>query len=114
MNRLGALERAVMDAVWSRTGPATVRAICSDLADRSLAYTTVMTVMERLSRKGMLRRELTGRAWRYQPARTRDEFVAELMLEALDLTGDRDSALVHFTKVVSEPEAEVLRKALDH
>lgn len=112
VNRLGELERAVMDALWSCGRPATVRDVCTDLAGRSLAYTTVMTVMDRLSRKGLLTRELTGRAWRYQPARTRDAFVAELMLEALDLTGDRDSALAHFARAVSAPEAEVLRKAL--
>jgi predicted transcriptional regulator len=112
VNRLGELERAVMDALWRRGGPATVREICSDLTGRSPAYTTVMTVMDRLARKGMLTRELTGRAWRYQPARSRDEYVSALMLEALELTGDRDSALIHFAHAVSAPEAEILRRAL--
>lgn len=112
MNRLGELEQAVMDVLWSRDEPATVREVLAALAERGLAYTTVMTVLDRLARKGVVRRELDGRAWRYVPAASREAFVAELMLQALDLTGDRDAALVRFARSVSDPEADVLRDAL--
>ena len=112
MNRLGDLERAVMDVLWSRPSPATVREVVAALADRQPAYTTVMTVLDRLSRKGFLDREPDGRAWRYHPVRARDAYVAELMLDALRLTGDRDAALVHFAKAVPDAEADVLRRAL--
>lgn len=111
-NRLGDLERAVMDALWSRDGAASVRDVCADLTERELAYTTVMTVLDRLARKGFLNRERCGRAWHYEPAETRDAYVAELMLDALELTGDRDSALIHFAHSMSGPEADVLRRAL--
>ena len=65
---LGELERAVMDAVWDR-GEASVRQVHEALAvERDLAYTTVMTVMSRLSQKGVLQREKRGRAYVYSAA----------------------------------------------
>jgi predicted transcriptional regulator len=71
-----------------------------------------MTVLDRLSKKGFARRERDGRAWRYRPAATREAYVTELMLTALDQTGDRVAALARFAQSVSGPEAEVLRDAL--
>lgn len=101
-----------MDILWAQSAPLTAREVGRLIQDRDLAPTTVMTVLDRLSRKGFLNRTRDGRAWRYQAAATRDAYVAELMLEALDLTGDRSAALTRFAQAVSEPEAEVLRKAL--
>ena len=71
-----------------------------------------MTVLDRLAKKGFARRERDGRAWRYRPAATREAYVAELMLTALDQTGDRVAALARFAQSVSGSEAEVLRDAL--
>ncbi|SHH03689.1 BlaI/MecI/CopY family transcriptional regulator [Streptoalloteichus hindustanus] len=114
MRNLGALERAVMDVLWARATPATVREVVTDLADRNPAYTTVMTVLDRLARKDFVRRERgeDGRTWRYVAAASRETFVAELMLQVLDLAGDRDAALVHFARSVAGTEADVLRDAL--
>ncbi|MCB0216586.1 MAG: BlaI/MecI/CopY family transcriptional regulator [Chloroflexi bacterium] len=64
---LGELEQAVMNAIWQR-GRASVRDVQSDLAERGLAYTTIMTVMGRLADKGVLEREKQGRAFVYRPA----------------------------------------------
>lgn len=111
--KLGELERAVMEVLWARAEPATVRAVHEELSDRDLAYTTVMTVLTRLAAKGVVRRKRSGRAWLYAPAATREEYVAELMLEALEMTGDRDSALVRFAQSVTNDEADALRKALE-
>jgi predicted transcriptional regulator len=115
---LGELERAVMDVLWAHATSMTVREVATDLADRHLAYTTVMTVLDRLARKQFVRRERDsdGRTWRYTAAAGRDAYIAELMLQALDLTGDRRAALVHFARSVPQPDAEVLRTALkaDH
>jgi len=69
-------------------------------------------VLDRLAKKGFARRERDGRAWRYRPAATREAYVAELMLTALDQTGDRDAALARFAQSVSGAEAVVLREAL--
>ncbi|WP_216210885.1 BlaI/MecI/CopY family transcriptional regulator [Amycolatopsis aidingensis] len=112
VGRLGELERAVMDVLWAHGEPLSVRAVHEGLADRDLAYTTVMTVLSRLAAKNIVRRERAGRAWLYAPLASREEYVAELMLEALALTGDRDSALVRFAHSVSSDEADALRKAL--
>jgi predicted transcriptional regulator len=111
---LGELERAVMDVLWARDAPTTVREVATDLAARNLAYTTVMTVLDRLARKQLVRRErdVDGRTWRYVAASGRDAYVAELMLQALDLTGDRRAALLQFARSVPRPDAEVLRSAL--
>ena len=101
-----------MDILWAQGTALTAREVGRAIAERDLAPTTVMTVLDRLTRKGFLNRTRDGRAWRYEPARSRDAYVAELMLEALDLTGDRSAALTRFAQAVSGDEAEILRKAL--
>ncbi len=103
-----------MDVLWDGgTGPgATVREVAEALKERRLAYTTVMTVLDRLAGKGMVEREREGRAWRYRPAASREAHIARLMLDALDLAGSRDAALVRFARSVTGIEAEVLRAAL--
>ncbi len=70
-----------------------VRDVVRALAGRDLACTTVMTVLTRLTDKGFVRREPDGRAWRYSPVASREQYVAQLMLDALSLTGDRAHAL---------------------
>ena len=70
---LGPLESTVMDRLWKR-GSATVRDIVDDLArTRSLAYTTVMTIMTRLHAKGLLQRVREGKTYVYRPAFTKEE-----------------------------------------
>src|ERR1700677_2196416 len=113
VNRLGELERAIMDVLWDAVTPMTVREVSVRLTERNLAHTTVMTVLDRLAKKGFAMRQRDGRAWRYCPAATREADVAELMLTALDQTGDRTAALARFARSVSGIEAEVLRDALD-
>ncbi|RKS71216.1 putative transcriptional regulator [Actinomadura pelletieri DSM 43383] len=117
MKGLGELERTVMEVLWAREdaghGAATARDVSRALAgDRDLAHTTVMTVLDRLAKKGFLERERDGRAWRYRPVASREGYVTELMLGALNETGDRDAALVHFVRSVSEDEIDVIREAL--
>ncbi|QFG22001.1 BlaI/MecI/CopY family transcriptional regulator [Actinomadura sp. WMMB 499] len=117
MKGLGELERTVMEVLWARedagSGAATARDVSRALAgDRDLAHTTVMTVLDRLAKKGFLERARDGRAWRYRPVESREGYVTELMLGALEETGDRDAALVHFVQSVSSDEVDVLRQAL--
>jgi predicted transcriptional regulator len=114
VNRLGELERAIMEILWDTDEPLTVREVSNGLPQRNLAHTTVMTVLDRLAKKGFARRNRDGRAWRYRPAATRESYVAELMLTALDQTGDRSAALAAFAQSVTGSEAEVLRDALRH
>ncbi len=101
-----------MEVLWQTESSLTVRQVSNGLTQRNLAHTTVMTVLDRLAKKGFARRERDGRAWRYRPAATREAYVAELMLTALEQTGDRDAALARFAQSVSGAEAVVLREAL--
>lgn len=102
-----------MTALWARPEPVTARIVLRDIGDPDLAYTTVKTVLERLTRKQVVNRTNIDRTWYYTPAASRDDYVAELMLRALDRTGDRDAALVRFARAVSPAEAEILRTALE-
>ena len=102
-----------MDRLWSWEQPATVRELLADLhKDRDLAYTTVMTVMDNLHRKGWLTRDLDGRAYRYSPVSTRQEYSAELMRQALDGSGDNATTLLRFVDEMTDAEADAVRKAL--
>lgn len=102
-----------MDVLWTANAPLTVREVSAVLAERGLAHTTVMTVLDRLAKKGFARRERDGRAWRYRSAATREAYVTELMLTALEQTGDRTAALARFAKSVSDAEAKALQTALE-
>jgi predicted transcriptional regulator len=113
MARLGDLERSVMDVLWDAEGWLTARDVATRLHhERDLAYTTVLTVLERLERKGFVQRQRSARAHRYAAANARETVVAEAMLEALGTADDRGSALVRFVGSVSPEEAEILRRAL--
>ena len=117
LTRLGDLERAVMDHLWSAPQPQTVRQVHEALCQRrDLAYTTVMTVLQRLAKKNLVSQIRDDRAHRYVPVHGRDELVAGLMVDALDQaadSGSRQAALVHFVERVGADEAEALRRALD-
>lgn len=114
---LGDLERAVMDHLWSSPESQTVRQVHEALSERrELAYTTVMTVLQRLAKKNLVSQIRDDRAHRYTPVGGRDELVAGLMVEALEQaadSGDRRAALVHFVERVGVDEAAALRRALD-
>lgn len=105
-----------MDHLWSMSEPQTVRQVHEALAARrELAYTTVMTVLQRLAKKHLVIQQRDDRAHRYVPVHGRDELVASLMVDALqqaDASGERAAALVHFVGQVGADEAAALREAL--
>ncbi|MFX0578106.1 BlaI/MecI/CopY family transcriptional regulator [Nocardia nepalensis] len=110
----GDLEAVIMDRIWDRDAETTtVREIFDELAtERGIAYTTVMSTMDNLHRKGWLARERAGKAYRYWPTLTREEHSARLMLEALGSGGRSDLVLSHFVDRISEEESAGLRAAL--
>ena len=109
---LGELERAVMARLWAAPAPLTVRDVHEGL-ERDLAYTTVMTVLGRLAKKGLVRQERDGKAYRYSAASSREQMAASLMLDALgDVGEDRTAALVAFVDRVGPEEVAALRAAL--
>ncbi|MFG1811146.1 BlaI/MecI/CopY family transcriptional regulator [Streptomyces sp. NPDC049040] len=110
---LGDLEDAVMTRVWEWNQPVTVREVLEDLArDRTIAYTTVMTVMDNLRQKGWLRREADGRAYRYEAVSTRAAYSAALMNEAWAASDNPAAALVHFFGMMSPEQREAVRDAM--
>ena len=102
-----------MDRLWAADGPLTVREVHESLQpERSNAYTTVLTVMDNLHRKGWLRRQLRGRAYLYEPLQSREVYTAELMREVLGQSTNRSATLLHFLGQLPASEAADLRKAL--
>ena len=114
VRRLGELESAVMDRLWAWDRPTSVRDVFEDLhRNRSVAYTTVMTVLDNHYKKGVLSRELSGRAYMYRPARTREEYVGDLLEDALGESSDRTATLLGFVERLSPEEITKLRDALE-
>lgn len=112
MRALGELEAQVMRKIWARPGPVTVRDIVGDLErERPIAYTTVMTVMDNLRKKGWLRRQQDGRAYRYEPTVSGEEYSAGVMRQALAASSDRAGTLMHFIGELSADEATALAEA---
>jgi predicted transcriptional regulator len=102
-----------MERLWSWDRPVAVREVLEDLQrERPLAYTTVMTVLDNLHRKGMVIREKAGRAYQYRPTRSRATHTAELMEEALSGTHDRGTALMRFVEQMPSEEVAELRRLL--
>ena len=113
MASLGQLEAAVMERLWAWDRPVSVRDVLEDMQrDRTIAYTTVMTVLDNLHRKRMVIREKVGRAYVYRSTRSRERHTAELMEQALSGTADRGAALMHFVQEMSPDEVDDLKKAL--
>lgn len=114
MRQLGQLEASVMERLWDADRPLLVREVLENLRqDRQLAYTTVMTVMDNLHKKGFLSRERQGRAYVYQAVQSREEHTAEMMDAVLGTAGNRTATLLHFVETISADEMAELRAALD-
>lgn len=114
MRRLGQLEAAVMQRLWAWDRPASVREVLEDLTrERPLAYTTVMTVLDNLHSKGVVRREKQGRAFLYSPVASREEHTAALMEQALSQSEDRGAALLRFVGRMSDADVAELRALLE-
>lgn len=126
MATLGELERAVMELLWTQIDTAaaedaaiTANSLRDKLArsgssadGKELAVTTVLTVLSRLEKKGLVRREREIRPHRYRAVTSREEHTVELMHEVLGTAPDREAVLARFIGTVSEEEAETLRKIL--
>lgn len=91
-----------------------VREVLEDLQrDRTLAYTTVMTVMDNLHRKGVLTREQNGRAYVYRPAVTREQYTAAFMGDVLAGSANTTATLLYFLEQMPPTDVASLREALD-
>lgn len=97
-----------MEILWSQDSALSVRDVHEKLWEqRDLAYTTVMTVLDRLSKKGVVHRELDGRAWRYRPALTRVDLVRTRIAELLDdLTPAERAEVARWVAAAADAPAE--------
>ncbi len=107
---LGPLEQQVLHELWSR-GSATVRELLES-ENMTLAYTTVMTTMDRLYKKGLLNREAEGRAYRYFLRHTPDEMRRKAAIEGIrQLLGSGDTSslpLSYLVQALSEHDVQLL------
>ena len=110
---MGELEAIVMEILWSRGGWLTPGDVHETLGEhRDLAYTTVMTILVRLWRKGRLDRQRDGRAYAYRPLQTREEYAASRMEQMLLAAADRPAALAHFVDTLDTADRDQLRRML--
>ena len=120
MATLGELERTVMDLLWGTQEAMTANTLRDALAlapegtaeGKDLAVTTVLTVLSRLEKKGLVERERDTRPHRYRAVTSREDHTAELMQEVLVTAPDREAVLPRFLGSVSESEARTLRRLL--
>jgi predicted transcriptional regulator len=109
-SQLGPLEERLLEALWLR-GNGTVREVveggCQDLA-----YTTVMTTLDRLFKKNLLTRQAEGRAFRYAPRLTREElqrdFAGEAFRQFLDASPAPSLPLSYLVEILTERDAQLL------
>ncbi len=105
---LGELERAIMEVVWTRQD-ATVRDVVEALKPaRRPAYTTVMTVMNRLVEKSLLRRKPAGQSYRYIPTKSRDEFLDRSSRQIIERVVKYfgDAAIARFIDVLDDVDPQ--------
>lgn len=114
MATLGELERAVMDTLWDADGTVSAYDVQGALesSGRSLAVTTLLTVLSRLEKKGFVASDRSARPHRYTAVASRADHVAELMHSVMGDSGDRTAVLERFVGGVSAEDAAILRQLL--
>ncbi len=110
-SQLGPLEERLLETLWAHGSPVTVRELV-DQDCNDLAYTTVMTTLDRLFKKSLLSRKADGRAFRYAPRFTRDEMhqqvLTETLCQALDASPASSLPLSYLVETLSERDTQLL------
>lgn len=107
---LGDLEREVMEVFWVDDGASlAVRDVATSFPDH--AYTTIMTVMSRLSAKGFLTESKLGRINIFRATASREEYITSLIMEALSSAQDRQAVLARFAESMLPSDKSFLHKA---
>ena len=110
LEQLGKLESELMERIWAR-GEMSVRELHLEVAAR-LAYTTVMTTLDRLYKKGLLQRRKFGKAFYYVPTLSREDYhrslTSHLLGMVLDDGADKNAVLSSFVNAVSEADRKLL------
>ena len=103
LDHLGALQRAVMEVIWER-GEASVHQVRDQLArQKTLAYTTILTTLQKLEKTGWLNHRPDGKSYVYFPTRSRDEAGAGSVKGFLQRVFDGD-AVAMFQHLIRESD----------
>lgn len=108
----GELEGEVMRILWDAAEPMSAGDIQALFTGHVPAYTTLMTALDRLQKKGEVIRSGSPRRARFRAARSGEEHVGLTMMTALDTAGDRQAALLQFAGNLAPEDVELLRNAI--
>jgi BlaI family transcriptional regulator, penicillinase repressor len=109
---MGSLENRVLTCLWEADGPLTPREVL-DVLDLDLAYSTVLTILTRLWKKGLTERERRGRVFLYRPRLDEADYVATAMRRELDRARDQAAVLSRFVGTLPKKDLRLLRELLD-
>jgi len=117
LDELGELQRAVIEIVWE-LGEASVHQVRQRLGrKKKLAYTTILTAMQKLEKAGWLRHRAEGKVYTYYPTRSREKAGARSVLKFVERMFDGDAVLMfqHLMREgkLSDKELSELRKTID-
>jgi len=110
----GDLEESIMEYLWKK-GSGTVKEVREHLGENRFAHTTVMTVLDRLFKKGILKRKKEGKGYRYYPVITKEEFEREVAKKVVKdmLKNSPSTAVAAFEGIVEELSEEEINKLRD-
>lgn len=112
---LGELEKEIMEVVWQSTQPITVRLVFESISKkRKIAYTTVMTIMGRLAKKGYLKTEASGKAYIYKAVLSKDKFLTKVSRQIIRnlISSFGNTAIAHFAQELEKIPVEKKQKLL--
>ncbi|NPA52341.1 MAG: BlaI/MecI/CopY family transcriptional regulator [Aquificae bacterium] len=107
----GELEEKVINIIWEKKS-GTVSEVREILGKEKFAHTTIMTILDRLYKKGILKREKEGKGYRYFPLITKEEFEREVAKKVIKdiVKGKPDVAIAAFEGVLEELSQEEIKK----
>ncbi|WP_457626391.1 BlaI/MecI/CopY family transcriptional regulator [Persephonella sp.] len=110
----GDLEENIMEYLWKK-GSGTVKEVREHLGENRFAHTTVMTVLDRLFKKGILKRKKEGKGYRYYPVITKEEFEREVAKKVVKdmLKNSPSTAVAAFEGIVEELSEEEINRLRD-
>lgn len=110
---MGSLEAAILDVLWNSGEPLKAGDVLERLEiEPAVTYSTVLTILRRLWKKGLLTRAKAGKAYIYQPTKSREQQIAESMATAFAASDDPAAALGHFVEQLSHSQTSALRRLL--
>ncbi|WP_225983904.1 BlaI/MecI/CopY family transcriptional regulator [Epidermidibacterium keratini] len=109
----GELERDILRRLWAHAAPLSAKEIQQELPGETPAYTTVLTILDRLREKGLVDRlEESPRKVRFAATRSAAEYASDSMHDALDALDDRNAALLKFAGNLADDDVALLQQAL--